>query len=55
MTRQQIAWASQHDWFIADNTDGTIDVADICTHNGKVIKAIACFSNFSELKAWAGY
>ena len=55
MTKQQIKWASGHDWFVADNMDGSIEVLDICTHNGQTIRAVACFNDFAELKAWAGY
>lgn len=53
LTREQIAWAKQHDWFVADNGDGTITVADRYSDGFEVI--MPWLLGFRALRDWAGY
>jgi hypothetical protein len=39
LTTSQITWASEHDWFVRDNGDGTITVADRYSDGPKVRSA----------------
>jgi hypothetical protein len=59
MTRQQMQWASQHDWFVDSfefNDSFTIEVIDydFSELNGYVRNDIT-FTSFMSLKKWAGY
>lgn len=51
MTKTQIDWAAQHDWFeAADDTTGTVWVrGDV--GEPRMIQ----FTDYRALKAWAGY
>jgi len=51
MTKRQIAWASQHDWFRFDR-DGSVFVRDY-DENDQLI--IVEFTDYQALRAWAGY
>lgn len=51
MTRRQIEWAKQHDWFIRAGIEYVI-VRDF-TPSGAEVDAY--FDNFAKLRAWAGY
>jgi hypothetical protein len=58
LTANQIRWASQHDWFIRDNGDGTVTVARrwYRASDGKGGETLLRWSRpFSMLRAWAGY
>lgn len=57
MTRNQIEWAKQHDWFSHVEDQGLICCVDrqVCLDNGKVVETAVFFTDFSELKDWAGY
>ena len=56
MSKQQIKWASQHDWFHADNGDGTITIVDRYTFNGVLHEVFEIWdSGFKALRDWAGY
>lgn len=48
MTKQQIAWASRHDWFI-EGFDGAVLVREDETGRERT------FDNIKSLRAWAGY
>ena len=52
MTRGQIRWAQDHDWFFAviDNEDNTF-TAVVTGDDG----LLTTFKDFKALKAWAGY
>ena len=50
MTKSQIKWASEHDWFIKDNFDGSILVRG--EYEGDDNFNI---SDFNELRDYAGY
>lgn len=54
MTRNQIRWAAQHDWFIKDNGDGSVTVLELQALGGRVF-TVGIISNFKELRDWAGY
>ena len=55
MTKQDVKWASTHDWFMSsfyDDVDGycvyvRLDVADV--------EPLDCFTCLESLKEWAGY
>lgn len=50
MTRLQIKWASQHDWFVfADYDNGTVCVLN---ENGT---RFVWTQSFAALRTWAGY
>jgi len=57
----QIRWARNHDWFLADNADGTIAVLDRYSqlHPDKSIthheERIHWTQGFKALRDWAGY
>ena len=63
MTKNQVDWASEHDWYrgyyIADNNGGiavlvrpdTGETGTLCYFG----KPAIVFTDFNELKAWAGY
>lgn len=52
LTTQQILWASQHDWFIKDNGNGTIVVADRDDLSDRLQTWVG---TFRQLREWAGY
>lgn len=59
MTKQQIKWASQHDWYVRAYDDGSIEVCETCsltddTHYTQwEIRQI--IHDWQELRDWAGY
>lgn len=53
MTRQQIAWASRHDWFVSVDGDGIITVVDRYSDGTETI--MAWHRSFRALREWAGY
>lgn len=53
LTTQQIAWAASHDWFVQDNGDGTITIADRYSDGTEII--MTWHLSFRELREWAGY
>lgn len=57
LTPSQIKWAASHDWFIADNGDGTIKVRECFTINGVLFQEepIRWTGSFRALREWAGY
>jgi hypothetical protein len=61
LTPQQIKWAGQHDWFVADMGNGTIQICDrwsqlhkdgTVTHHEQVR---VWDGSFRSLRNWAGY
>lgn len=56
MNRFQINWARQHDWFIGSK-NGLVLVQDWVksSENGTFLSTVKSFTNFGELRAWAGY
>lgn len=52
LSKAEIEWASQHDWFIRSSDQGYVIVRD-WTKDGKEVPAM--FQDFNKLKAWAGY
>lgn len=66
MTRNQMAWAQQHDWFVnatikpqavpIDASYATVIVKDESVLiSGEVVVTYPEFESFKELRAWAGY
>lgn len=56
LTKQQKAWARQHDWYYAERPDGKIVVFDRYTKDGVSYEdTIVWEKSFSELRNWAGY
>jgi len=51
MTKAEIEWAKQHDWFIKESPDGLgVQVKDNSFEDGWIE-----IRNYQKLKAWAGY
>lgn len=60
MTTEQARWASSHEWFKTYYPDpvGTMVVVaiDECVdREGRVTRNIVSFTDYRELRAWAGY
>jgi hypothetical protein len=58
LTPEQIRWAASHDWFVADNKDGTIDVREtwLNVNTGGSEQAVYQFlGTIDDLREWAGY
>lgn len=57
LTRDQVKWANKHDWFLADNCDGSIWVAEYgWDKDGNADNKIILWDKgFKALKTWAGY
>lgn len=65
MTKEQMAWASQHDWFIADLGNGRALVIEHWVQAGAdpggIVSMGTCgadwltFDNAQALRSWAGY
>lgn len=53
LTHNQIAWASTHDWFIADKGNGIITIADRYSDGTCII--MDWHLPFADLRMWAGY
>lgn len=57
MNAQQIKWASQHDWY-SHSSGNTVYVVDYVINvdtNNVVTNKVMPFTNFQELRVWAGY
>jgi hypothetical protein len=52
MTKEQIQWAAQHDWFI---TEHYINAGVIVVRDESVKDTWRKFDDFNKLKTWAGY
>lgn len=56
MTKQQIEWASGHDWFVKIDNEGKLIVRDEYSLNGIAhSKEVVWEKSFSELLEFAGY
>lgn len=59
LTRGQVRWAQEHDWFVDWHMrDGKlmVVVCEICTNlAGERWRNILTISDWQELRAWAGY
>lgn len=59
LSKLQIAWAKQHDWFrkVIHTSEGKVIIAEsrVVTAKGEVIGDCISTSNFKELRNWAGY
>lgn len=57
MTAPQINWASQHDWFLSSSTvTGEVEVLDVIVADDNTTRErVLRFTDFQELKEWAGY
>lgn len=53
LTKQQIRWASQHDWFISEAEQGQSVIVRDYHPSGE--EFFPTYSNFEKLKQWAGY
>ena len=54
-TEKQIKWASQHDWFISGNSESITVRNVVWGPDKKVVVTTGFFSNFLDLRNWAGY
>lgn len=58
LTRQQVAWAKSHDWFVGDLGNGLIQIVDrwVNVKTGERGEDLIVFDGtFAELRDWAGY
>lgn len=57
MTKQQAQWAESHDWWVATYNQGTKENPDyvVVGFDDDYPNNEKQFSDFEELKAWAGY
>lgn len=57
MNAEQIAFAARHDWFVSAKANGNVVVVERWTNvlDGTSGDELLTFSNFAELRAWAGY
>ena len=58
MTLEQVKWASEHDWFITYTTNNGIYgviAKDDYSIDGKLHSKDVDFTDFKELRIWAGY
>ena len=54
LTAKQITWAADHDWFIRDNGDGSIEVRNAVTLGGLYAETIIHWTfGFRALRDWA--
>lgn len=55
LTVSQIEWASKHDWYLGTNGN-SVRVIDITLERGgEVTERELEFSDFRDLREWAGY
>lgn len=56
LSLSQIRWATEHDWFVKSNNDGTITVMERYSMNGQSFEnEIIWDKSFNELREFAGY
>ncbi len=56
MSRDQIAWAARHDWFVSASPSGVVTVIERASLNGHPLPdEFLTFTDFRALRAWAGY
>ena len=54
MTKQQVNWAEEHDWYVGMYNDVTPDGYRIIVKND-MASGVLYFTDFNELQNWAGY
>lgn len=52
LTAAEVKWAASHDWFVRDNGNGTIVVADRDNLSDRLQTWVG---SFRALREWAGY
>jgi len=55
MTKQQIKWASQHDWFIGEIEHGEYKAVIVRDYHPSGKEFFPTYSDFDKLQKWAGY
>tara|TARA_R110000822_G_scaffold53019_2_gene136851 strand:- start:493 stop:675 length:183 start_codon:yes stop_codon:yes gene_type:complete len=60
VNKQQIRWASQHDWFVSSECiegEGVVTVIDYISSETQpeLYLTHPVFTDYKELKEWAGY
>lgn len=53
LTLAQAKWAEQHDWFVSYQRRGAGYQVQVCDPGAG--HSVETFSDFQELRAWAGY
>ncbi len=55
MNKKQVLWAKQHDWFVCER-EGVVyaESIELDKENNRVLESVS-FTDFEELRAWAGY
>jgi hypothetical protein len=55
MTERQLQWAASHDWYIGVSPSGKVVCVDEYTKDGVNYRDVIAFTDFAEMRAWAGY
>lgn len=57
LTEQQIRWATDHDWFVGRNGDGSIMVRETLVYRDGTVtrETFRWEQSFAALRVWAGY
>lgn len=52
-----VIWASQHDWFVRDNNNGTVTVRDVMYNptTKDTTETLEVLGDIQALRDWAGY
>ena len=53
--KHRIVWAANHDWFIKATLNMHSNVYTVFVKNDMVTGEVLKFTDFNELKNWAGY
>jgi len=55
ITLQQVYWAMEHDWFYYSGTNSLSGEITIHVYDDMIQGASLDFTDFNELRIWAGY
>ena len=55
MTKQQINFASYHDWYISNDGESVLVMDIVLNEDGLLTEETKRFTNFEALLVWAGY
>lgn len=57
LTPRMVIWASQHDWFVRDNNNGTVTVRDVMYNptTKDTTETLEVLGDIQALRDWAGY
>lgn len=55
ITLQQVYWAMEHDWFYYSGTCSLSGAITIYVYDDMQVGASKAFTDYNELRIWAGY